>query len=673
MNRPDTNHLHYLAHVDGLRALAVLAVIFYHAGLGFGGGFVGVDVFFVISGYLITGLILTDLKDGKFHITEFWERRIRRILPALAVVVVFCLLAGWFLFFPQDFKELGQSVLAQATLASNIYFYFGEGYFAQGAEVKPLLHTWSLAVEEQFYLLFPFLLLVVWRFWRRYLIPTFLLLGIASFGMSVYGSYAHPRANFYLLPSRAWELLTGAFLAALPAQATPRKWITEPVALGGLIAILCAVLLYNRATRFPGLAAALPCFGAAMIIWANGSASTVIGRMLAMPAMVFIGKISYSLYLWHWPALVFYKYRMLEPVPAVQRLLLLVASGVVATLSWKFVETPVRKRVVFQRRPAVFVFGAATTAVLLLGGLAIFALNGIPSRIPPAALHYLSDSMTGAGTTSPADRQLSLQDAVSGNFNQFGATNTNMPVGLFVWGDSHAEVELPVLDVICKEHSVRGLAATHSQTAPLVGFESKGDWSLGRDSIDYNNAVADFIRRQPVSNVLIIARWDYYVETDKGTARLHRGLLDTIDSLRKSGAKIWVMRQVPRYPWNVPKALASAVLHGENPQSLGLTPAEEEEQARTQDPIFEGAERHPEVTILDPAALFVDASGRCRVAKDGEALYFDTDHVNLAGNRMLRPLFEPIIETAGKATGVDHNSSTMLRATVGKLSFRQSE
>jgi hypothetical protein len=185
--------------------------------------------------------------------------------------------------------------------------------------------------------------------------------------------------------------------------------------------------------------------------------------------------------------------------------------------------------------------------------------------------------------------------------------------------------------------------------------------------------VADFIRRQPVSNVLIIARWDYYVETDKGTARLHRGLLDTIDSLRKSGAKIWVMRQVPRYPWNVPKALASAVLHGENPQSLGLSPAEEQEQARTQDPIFEGAERYPEVTILDPAALFVDASGRCRVAKDGEALYFDTDHVNLAGNRMLRPLFEPIVETAGKGAGVDHNSSTTLRTTVGKLSFRQAE
>lgn len=670
MNRADNGHLQYLPFVDGLRAVAVLAVIFYHAGLGIGGGYVGVDVFFVISGYLITGLILKELDAGKFHITEFWERRVRRILPALAVVVAASLAAGWCLFFPQDFKELGRSVLALAAFVSNVYFYFGEGYFAPGAEVKPLLHTWSLAVEEQFYLLFPFLLLAVWRNSRRRLIPLLLILGAVSFGLSIDFSYAHPRANFYLLPSRAWELLTGGLLAALPARPAARPWICEAASLGGLGAVFAAVILYSSHTRFPGLSAALPCFGTAAIIWSNGSALTGAGRLLAARPLVFIGKISYSLYLWHWPVLVYYQYWMLGPVPAVQRLLLLVLSGLLAAWSWKFVETPVRKRAVFRERPAVFAFGGVTMAGLLLAGLLTNQWQGIPSRIPSAALRYLSSGVAEAGAGGPGSRrQLSLHDALNGNFNEFGSTNRSLPVGLFVWGDSHAEVELPVLDLLCKEHAVRGLAATHSQTAPLMGFESQGDWSLGPDSVAYNNAVAGFIRRQSVSNVLIIARWDYYIQSAGGTARLHQGLLDTVEALRQTGAKIWVMRQVPRYPWNVPKALASAVLHGGDPRNLGLTPGEQRAQARSQDPIFEGlAQKYPEVTILDPTGFFVDGTGRCRVAKDGEPLYFDTDHVNVAGNLMLRPLFEPIVAPAGRPPKSERTSGGP--GSVGKLSLR---
>jgi len=402
---------------------------------------------------------------------------------------------------------------------------------------------------------------------------------------------------------------------------------------------------------------------------------TWAGRALTAPPLVFIGKISYSLYLWHWPVLVFYKYWMLDPVPAFQRLLLLVASGILAAWSWKFIETPIRKRTVFQKRPAIFAFGGATTAALLVAGLATYEMQGVPSRIPSAALRYLSGSVKGVESASLANyHQLSLPDALKGNFSEFGAANADLPVGLFVWGDSHAEVELPVLDLLCKEHSVRGLAATHSQTAPLVGFESKGDWSLGHDSVGYNKAVVEFICHQTVRNVLIIARWDYYIEADKGTARLHSGLLDTIDALSKSGVKIWIMRQVPRYPWNVPKALASAVLHGENPQDIGLSLVEEQSQARKQDPIFEGITEHfPEVAILDPAKLFVDASGRCRVSKDGEPLYFDTDHVNVAGNFMLRPLFEPIFVADGKLPGSNFNSNATPSIAEKKLSYRSSE
>ena len=303
-----SNQLKYRAYIDGLRAIAVLAVLFFHADIGCGGGYVGVDVFFVISGYLITGLILKDLDGGQFQLVKFWERRVRRILPAVAVVLLACLATGWFLLFSLDFKELGESVLAQALLVSNIYFWRESGYFAQAAEMKPLLHTWSLAVEEQFYLLFPFLLIAFKRFSRKSLVPGILLLCCISFSLSVYCSYRHASVNFYFLPTRAWELLLGSFLAAIPAQRTSTRWLTESLSSGGLLAILCAVFFYGPDTRFPGISALLPCVGAALIIWANDHTLTCVGKLLAIRPVVFIGLISYSLYLWHWPMLVFASY-----------------------------------------------------------------------------------------------------------------------------------------------------------------------------------------------------------------------------------------------------------------------------------------------------------------------------------------------------------------------------
>jgi hypothetical protein len=317
-------------------------------------------------------------------------------------------------------------------------------------------------------------------------------------------------------------------------------------------------------------------------------------------------------------------------------------SFVLAVISWKFVETPFRKRVIIKRRSHILAFFGITTAAICLAGLVIFKLNGAPSRIPAAALQYLQGNPVVEGdNNSISSRVLTLKDAQSGNFIFFGATNASQPVDLLVWGDSHAQVEIPVLDALCKEHYVRGVAATHSKTAPLVGYESRGVWSLNEDSLAFNAAIVRFVRDKHISNVVMIARWDYYITEDKGTDRLHRGVMATISALENSGARIWIMRQVPKYSWNVPKALASAVLHGHDPEQLGRPLAEQRIQTQIQSPIFEGV-GSSNVTVLDPTDLFVDASGRCRVAKDGKALYFDTDHVNVAGAFMLRPLFEPI-------------------------------
>jgi peptidoglycan/LPS O-acetylase OafA/YrhL len=627
--------------IDGLRAIAVLPVMLFHADLGCRGGYVGVDVFFVISGYLISRLLLEEIDSGRFSIVHFWERRVRRIMPAVAIVVLATLAAGWFLFLPLHFKQLGQSAAAQMMLVSNVYFWSKSGYFAQGADVKPLLHTWSLAVEEQFYLVFPFLLVALKRFAHRFLSSIILLLCALSFGLSVYMSHAHPSANFYFLPTRGWELLIGSFLAAISAPRPEAKWLKELLSGGGLIMIACAVLCYDRDTRFPGVAALLPCLGAALVIWSNAITLTYMGRLLAIRPLVFVGLISYSLYLWHWPMLVFSKYAAVGQFPPWQRSLVLVASVLFAALSWKFVENPFRKRVILKTRVQIFSFASMIAGVLFLAGLAIHRTQGLPSRFPPAALQY-ADGINDVTSR----REMVLEDVVKGSLGELGIGDTHQPVKLVVWGDSHAMAVLPVLDVLCREHSVRGVAATHSATAPLLGFFSEGKYALGEDSMPFNDAVAAFIRREHVSDVLLAAVWSAYIENsdaDEATNSFRRCMIATVRDLKNSGARIWLLKDVPRQTWDPPRVLCFTVLRGGDPEAIGVPLAEHRKLSQQQDLLFNGVAASG-AAVLDPTPFFVNRANLCRVAEGGHALYWDMQHLTVHGAMLLRPLFEPIFE-----------------------------
>ena len=640
----------YRAFIDGLRAIAVLAVLFYHADIGCKGGYVGVDVFFVISGYLITGLILKDIGAGQFRIAKFWERRVLRIFPALAVVVIACLVVGWFLLLPIEFNNMGKSVVAQVLLISNIFFWRSSGYFTNGAESQLLLHTWSLAVEEQFYLFFPCLIALINRFSRNYLIPIILALCGMSFLLSINWSYTHADANFYLLPTRAWELGIGALLAIIPARLSLKRWLAEMLSWGGLTMVLCAVFLFDSGTRFPGVAAILPCVGTFAVIWANINSPTSVGRLLAMRPMVFVGLISYSLYLWHWPILVFSKYWSFSTIPAGSRILLLIVSMALAVISWKYVETPFRKRNVFKSRPAIFAFAGITTVVILLAGLFIYRSHGVPSRIPAAALQYAN-----GGSDRDFVSNVSLKDARSGKFVEFGKIDKDLPIDVMVWGDSHAIAVMPVIDYLAKEYSIRGAAATYVSTCPAVGFESIGKWSLKRDSVAFNDAVVSFIRDKKVSNVVMVGFWGSYMDHGDST-RIRRGLIDTIDALKGTGTRIWIVRQVPQQQYhNVPVALALATIyHRGDPETFGIPLAEQRKAYNTQNCIFEGLDRYPRVTVLDPTGSFVDSDSICRVAKNGKALYIDNQHLTVAGAMELRPLFTPLFE------GVKGRQSPML-------------
>jgi peptidoglycan/LPS O-acetylase OafA/YrhL len=624
--------------VDGLRAVAILPVIFYHAYLGFPGGYVGVDVFFVISGYLISGIILNDLEKGRFSMLNFWERRIRRIAPALTVVLLATIAACWLLFLPTDFQEFGQSLVAQATLVSNGYFWLKSGYFDAPAEGRPLLHTWSLAVEEQFYLLFPLILAAAYRYMRWLLVPSIVNFLMVSFLLSVYCTRPHPAANFYLLPTRAWELLLGALLATHSFPLPSARWLNELLSGVGLAAIACAVFLFDRTTPFPGIAALAPCMGAGMIIWTNTNTATWVGRLLALPPVVFIGLISYSLYLWHWPLLVISRYWILNDPSMIQRIWPIAASFVLSIFSWQLVETPVRTRKILGNRRQVFAFACMSMAGTLLIGLVVNNTGGMPWRIPEAARKFADAARQTQGV------DVTIADATRGRFPELGNGDVHQPIGLVLWGDSHAMAVRSAVDALCRKYSVRGVQATRAATAPLVDYVDPNKPKMDETAVQFNNAVLTFVRNRKVKTVLLVGKWKYY---DDGSDRLLNGLRTTIRQIRGAGAQVWIMKMVPKQEWNVPKALAGASIFGGNPEEMGISLTKHREASRHEDKIFDAIES-PGVKVLDPTNFLVIHGNLCRVAKDGESLYVDNHHLSVVGALLLQPMFQPLFTSSAK-------------------------
>jgi peptidoglycan/LPS O-acetylase OafA/YrhL len=620
----------YRPDIDGLRALAILPVILFHADLGCSGGFVGVDVFFVISGFLITSLILNEIDDNSFSLVNFWERRIRRIVPALVPVVFATLVAGWFLYLPHDFELLGQSTVAQAVLTSNLFFWRHSGYFDPGSDTLPLLHTWSLAVEEQFYLLFPLLLVFLGRRKRRSIAAIILCLSIGSFELSVLGSGLNPSATYYLLPTRAWELMVGALLAAVPGRRLAKPWWNEAISLSGLALILYSIFHYTRQTVFPGLAALPPCLGTALLIFSGAGRPTVISRALTLRPIVLLGLISYPLYLWHWPMLVFTQYISIGKPDWRLRVALLVLSAIMATLSWKFVETPFRKRLLCPRRPQVFAFASLAVLLLLVLGGGVYLQHGMPCRLPARALAYQNPNFD-----TPFFKKNFF---TSGEFAELGAQSTNQPIGVLLWGDSHAMAVAPALDDLCRRFSVRGVQATHPATAPLLGEFQVVHRTAGLNAPNFGQAIVDFVAKRHVRAVVIAASWSYYPPEVIGTR-----LAATVQALMTSGAHVYVLKDVPDTGFDVPRfATLTALRHGSLAE-LSISPEKYTADNHNYEPIFNHLSQMG-ATILDTPEYLLNADGRYDVTRNGKLLYSDNAHLTVEGAKLLVPMFQPLFQ-----------------------------
>lgn len=377
--------LKYRREIDGLRAIAVLPVVLNHAKIPpFSGGFIGVDIFFVISGFLISKIVYDQAISGSFSIVDFYERRARRIVPALLLVVLASLVAAYFTMLPDDFENFSQSVVATMFFSNNILMTLTTGYWELASEFKPLLHTWSLAVEEQFYLFYPIFAVLILKKANKYFASFLIVSAIVSFVLSATLTGRYPNASFYLIHTRAWELLLGAIAAFYSDRIRVSHRAENMLSAAGFAAILIAIFYYTDTTPYPSFYAALPCIGTALVLLfaTNG---TVANSILSTRPLVGIGLISYSVYLWHQPLFSFARILSIDPPSPMLMASLFLTTLFISYLSWKYVEQPFRNRNRISRN-AVFAMTIVGSGLLAAMGLAVFKLSGIPARVPGMGL-----------------------------------------------------------------------------------------------------------------------------------------------------------------------------------------------------------------------------------------------------------------------------------------------
>lgn len=625
----------YRPEIDGLRALAVTIVVLFHAGLGFSGGFVGVDIFFVISGFLITSLLLKDLDAGKFSIVTFYERRVRRILPASLAAAALVLAAGWRLMLPSDFEWLGLSAVWHAACAANVLFLQRtSNYFAGSAAEMPLLHMWSLAVEEQFYVVFPLLLWGCYRFGLRgrgaigWIIAS---VGIVSLLLSIRGLSTDPNATFYLLHTRAWELMIGGWLATRPACGRSRA-VREIASITGLAGALVPAWFYSAAMPFPGLAAVPPCVGAALVIWSGrakvregGVMQPIVARVLATRGPVFVGAMSYSLYLVHWPILAFDKYCAAGPASIKHRLVLIALAVVLAILSWRFVERPFRFRQPGATPWRVFSGAATGLAAVAIAGWAIHWRDGVPWRFSVAVLE-----LDQVRRTSLHLAQLEADD-VPKHLTPMGVADDGVPVSVLLWGDSHAGALFPAFNDFCKSRGLKGRAATHSGRAPLVHFSVGRSEAVNRADRDFADAVLKYVTQARIKTVFLVNYWERNFAMD--ARQTASQLEETITDLRAAGATVYVVMQVPSYEVEVPRELAFESINGGPLGGWRKTMDQHRREQRIMIDLaakLESADCH----FIDPAVYFQSKGDpTLTVAVRGPPIYKDAHHLTPWGAR----------------------------------------
>jgi len=649
--------LGYLSHVDGLRAVAILSVLGFHAAPSLvPGGFVGVDVFFVISGFLITSILRKEMAERKFLLRNFLARRARRIVPALAFVVLVSIVAACLILSPEELSEFGKSLTATALFGANIHFYKTTDYFALAAQERPLLHTWSLAIEEQFYIVWPLLLLFLTTWLPRkaalVVVACAILVSFALFQFNVSGNHTY---SFYMPQCRAWELLIGALLALTIDGLTLSRRLAQVLAALGLTAIMASGFILSEVEPYPGIATLLATLGTAAVIVACNRQDTIVRRVLSLKPIVWVGLISYSLYLWHWPILTFARMQApSEPSPFMIAALLAI-SFAMAWFSWRYVETPFRGHGGELRLPTrgALAYAASILVVLAGVGISIKVGNGWPWRLDGAAQAVYAQIAAGNPLRVRCDgvENIFRTDCGFGRPHQDGQS-----YDVAIFGDSNADHFVPMVAQIAKEQGLSGRQVTRSTCAPLLGLwrVRQPDWREDA-CLSYQQAILKFVEANPKLKLAILsASWSGYQgslgnngldlltaqpgQRDKGPYTLEHFLETTAKYLTARGVKVLILGQVPHWSkvGTLPIECAiEAKRAGNDRRACGISAADVRSGlAVSNKAMLEVASHMADVSAILGTDLTCDETD-CYAMMDGVFLYRNTGHLNKFGSEDL--------------------------------------
>jgi len=605
--------LQHRTDIDGLRGLAVLAVFAGHLGLPMApGGFVGVDVFFVISGYVIAGVVTRRQAAGHFSLIDFWERRTRRLLPAVLAMIAGTTAMACFHMFPNELVKYAGSSLSTLGFAANIWFWQTIDYFSAPADMHPLLHAWSLGVEEQFYIIFPLVMMGLWRWAPRAVKPVLGAIALASFALGVFWMANHPAASFYLPLTRAWELLLGVLLAmgAIPAPGDRR--IRSVFGLAGLGLIFWAIATYQPHTAMPGVAAVAPCLGALMLLAAGEDTPT--GALLSIPPLRFYGFISYSLYLWHWPLISFQRMLYGEQAGPVAPYVVLAAAVVLATLSWKFIETPIRDRRDGLSTGRFYLVALLATLVVATPSLIILATKGLPGRFS-AKVHAIAAS--AERTPRRLEACLPMPD---GELSAWAGGCTDRVAGkpnYLLIGDSHAN------------HLWYGLKESHPEAELLQATVSSCRMTLrpARDATAQCRRMAAYLYnelliRQPPDRVYLAGLW---WEEDRAA------VAETLAWFKARRIPVVLIGPAPHYEQSLPRLLALAEHLGQ--PDLPVRRRKHDRDAV--DGIMAQVARQAGVPYLSVMTAICPGDVCEVTTPEGQPMEWDEGHLSKAGSRVV--------------------------------------
>lgn len=632
-----TNHSNnkYRPELDGLRAIAVIAVLLYHLDISWiPGGFTGVDVFFVLSGYLITGLLRRQMAAGKFQFKEFFIRRLRRLGPALITVTILTSVAAVFLLTPRLLVPFANSVWVQPLALQNMHFMI-EGEYFEGSGSKLLLHTWSLGIEEQFYLIWPIVILILMRMKRSWVLGALITLIGGSFVLNLFLMDISPKASFFLLPARAWELGLGGLLAILHERdslAAPKGLKASLMTYLSLLGLSASFVWIEATMKFPGWIALLPVLATVGILASLVHDDGLVKKLLSTRPMVFIGAISYSLYLWHWPFIVGARISGYDISSPWTRLGLLALSFAFATLAYRFVETPIRHRYILKSDRQLLLLSLAT-------GLSLFVFSGLVVKTNGLDFRYSEParSMLTASFNTHGDERCGFAFRVMNPLAPACVTQKTGRNGVLLWGNSHAGMWLGLFNELGESHNTR-VFLTARNCRPTI------DNSFCNGSVQEN--VFNFVKREEISDVVLVSTWygSYGVSDEK----FETELISAVGKLSELNVRIWLVIDVPygdpmdpevQYKLDVTNpefGKIALTTHNANRRSLEIHFFE---RVRALFP------RH--VRVIDPTPAFCP-DDYC-YGGDEQAWFRDSNHITWSGAIRARDFFAPIFIEAKSA------------------------